>query len=103
MRIAARAAFAIDVRRNMGSAFDSRKDARSAIELELAPRVQATRREKELSMTQTLLPIEEHTRIRWGAVFGGAVASLGIWALLYAFGLAIGLSSIDPGAGDGDV
>jgi hypothetical protein len=29
-------------------------------------------------------------------VFGGAVAALGIWALLYAFGLAIGLSAVDP-------
>src|SRR3954451_21808678 len=35
-------------------------------------------------------------RISWGAVFGGAFAALGIWLLLYAFGLAIGLSSVDP-------
>ena len=35
-------------------------------------------------------------RLRWGAIFGGAVAALGIWALLYAFGLAVGFSAIDP-------
>jgi hypothetical protein len=35
-------------------------------------------------------------RLSWGAVFGGAVAALGLWMLLYVFGLAVGLSSIDP-------
>jgi hypothetical protein len=35
-------------------------------------------------------------RLSWGAVFGGTVAALGLWALLYVFGLAIGLSTIDP-------
>lgn len=35
-------------------------------------------------------------RLSWGAVFGGAVAALGLWALLYVFGLAVGLSTIDP-------
>src|SRR5687767_1869145 len=35
-------------------------------------------------------------KISWGAIFGGAVAALGIWALLYAFGLALGLSAVDP-------
>src|SRR4051794_35167336 len=34
-------------------------------------------------------------RISWGAVFGGTVAALGLWALLYVFGLAVGLSTID--------
>ncbi len=34
-------------------------------------------------------------RIAWGGIFGVAVAALGIWALLYALGLALGLSSID--------
>jgi hypothetical protein len=35
-------------------------------------------------------------RISWGAIFGGAFSALGLWLLLYAFGLAIGLSSVDP-------
>lgn len=32
----------------------------------------------------------------WGAIFGGAVAALAIWMLLYALGAAIGLSAVDP-------
>jgi hypothetical protein len=35
-------------------------------------------------------------RISWGAVIGGAISALGLWLLLYAFGLAVGLSSVDP-------
>ncbi len=35
-------------------------------------------------------------QLSWSAIFGGVVAGLGIWALLYAFGLAIGLSAINP-------
>lgn len=37
-----------------------------------------------------------HPRISWGAIFGGGFAALGLWLLLYAFGLAIGLSAVDP-------
>ncbi len=37
----------------------------------------------------------EPFRLRWGAIFGGAFVALGLWALLYAFGLAVGLSSIN--------
>jgi hypothetical protein len=33
--------------------------------------------------------------ISWGAIFGGAVTALGIWLLLYAFGLAVGLTVLD--------
>jgi hypothetical protein len=36
------------------------------------------------------------TALRWGAIFGGAFAALAIWLLLYALGLALGLSTIDP-------
>jgi hypothetical protein len=35
-------------------------------------------------------------KVSWGAIFAGAVAALGIWILLYTFGLAVGLSTIDP-------
>src|SRR4051794_38179263 len=35
-------------------------------------------------------------RIAWSSIFGGVVAALGVWALLYALGLALGLSAIDP-------
>jgi hypothetical protein len=40
--------------------------------------------------------IADRPRLSWGAIFGGAVTALGLWVLLYAFGLAIGLSSLDP-------
>lgn len=36
-----------------------------------------------------------HPRVSWGAVFAGAVAAVGIWMLLYAFGLAIGASTLN--------
>jgi hypothetical protein len=39
--------------------------------------------------------ITELRTVRWGAIFAGAVAALGTWALLYALGLAIGLSTVD--------
>ncbi|HEY3451879.1 MAG TPA: hypothetical protein VGK67_36310 [Myxococcales bacterium] len=32
---------------------------------------------------------------RWGAVFAGAFVAMGLWVLLYAFGLAVGLNSLD--------
>ncbi len=35
-------------------------------------------------------------KLSWSAIFGGVVAGLGIWALLYALGLALGLSAINP-------
>jgi hypothetical protein len=40
-----------------------------------------------------VLPSE---RISWGAIIGGAVTALGVGALLYALGFALGLSAIDP-------
>lgn len=36
-----------------------------------------------------------HPRVSWGAVFAGAVTAVGLWMLLYAFGLAIGASTIN--------
>jgi hypothetical protein len=47
-------------------------------------------------VTEVDEPVRRRSRISWGAVFGGAFAALGLWLLLYAFGLAVGLSSIDP-------
>ena len=41
--------------------------------------------------------VVDRPRLSWGAIFGGAVTALGLWVLLYAFGLAVGLSSLDPG------
>lgn len=35
-------------------------------------------------------------KLSWGAIFGGTFVALGIWILLYALGLALGLSSVDP-------
>ena len=40
--------------------------------------------------------IGDRPRLSWGAIFGGAVTALGLWVLLYAFGLAVGLTSLDP-------
>lgn len=34
--------------------------------------------------------------VSWGALFAGAIVALAAWILLYAIGLAIGLSSVDP-------
>jgi hypothetical protein len=42
------------------------------------------------------VPVAARPPMRWGAIFGGVFAALGIWVLLYAFGLAVGLTSIDP-------
>jgi hypothetical protein len=36
-------------------------------------------------------------KLSWSAIFGGAFVALGIWILLYSLGLALGLSSVDPG------
>ena len=38
--------------------------------------------------------------VSWGALFAGAVAALGVWILLYALGLALGLSTVDPNDND---
>ena len=35
-------------------------------------------------------------RLSWGALVGAVFVSLGIWAMLYSLGLALGLSSVDP-------
>jgi hypothetical protein len=40
--------------------------------------------------------IGDRPRLSWGAIFGGAVTALGLWILLYALGLAAGLTSLDP-------
>jgi hypothetical protein len=36
-------------------------------------------------------------KLSWGAILGGAFVALGMWILLYSLGLALGLSSVDPG------
>jgi hypothetical protein len=47
-----------------------------------------------------VVPPQPRARMSWGAIFGGAFTTLGLWLLLYTFGLAVGLSSIDTsGAG----
>jgi hypothetical protein len=38
----------------------------------------------------------EPYKLSWGAIFGGTFVALGVWILLYALGLALGLSSVDP-------
>jgi hypothetical protein len=53
-------------------------------------------REEPALATVDQRPLSASPRISWGAVFGGAFAALGIWLLLYALGLAIGLTAMDP-------
>lgn len=36
------------------------------------------------------------SRISWGAVIAATVVSLGVWILLYAFGLAVGFTTLTP-------
>src|SRR5688572_16152819 len=43
-----------------------------------------------------LAALERHWRFSWGAVFAGAIVSIGIWLLLYVLGLGIGLTAINP-------
>jgi hypothetical protein len=53
----------------------------------------------EVETTGVSVP-QPRARMSWGAIFGGAFTTLGVWLLLYTFGLAVGLSSIDTsGAG----
>src|SRR5262245_19582772 len=52
-----------------------------------------TEERREFGVTPTELAAG-HPRMSWGAIFAGAVSALGLWALLYVFGLAIGLSTI---------
>lgn len=50
-------------------------------------------REREGGVGQ---PLAARPRISWGAIFGGAFSALGLWLLLYAFGVALGFSTVDP-------
>lgn len=43
-----------------------------------------------------LSPYGTSSNLKWGAIFGGGVAALAIASMLYALGLALGLSWIDP-------
>src|SRR5688572_27849864 len=54
-----------------------------------------------MAVETTTTGIERATRLpvpklSWGAIFGGAVAAIGVWILLYALGIAMGLSTINP-------
>jgi hypothetical protein len=42
------------------------------------------------------VPVISPARLSWGAIFGGTVAALSLWVLLYSLGLALGLSTVDP-------
>jgi len=57
---------------------------------------QIFREPDEVESAVTLLDEPTRARISWGAVFGGAFSALGLWLLLYAFGMAVGLTSVDP-------
>jgi hypothetical protein len=38
----------------------------------------------------------DRPRMSWGGIIGGAITALALWILLYAFGLAVGLTSLNP-------
>ena len=40
--------------------------------------------------------MEAPVKVRWSAIIAGTVTAMGLWALLYTLGLALGLSSINP-------
>jgi hypothetical protein len=46
-------------------------------------------------MAELVENVPARPRVSWGAVFAGAVAAVGLWMLLYAFGLAIGASTLN--------
>ena len=54
------------------------------------------------SPSKAHLQVGPPVKLSWGAIFGGAVTALALWAMLYALGLALGLSNIDP-ADDGSL
>jgi hypothetical protein len=51
----------------------------------------------ETEVVHTGAPTVGEKRVSWGAIFGGTLVALGVWAMLYSLGLALGLSTIDPG------
>lgn len=46
--------------------------------------------------TQARVHASGPIQLKWSALFAGTVTALGLWVLLYALGLALGLSSINP-------
>ncbi|MFZ0010059.1 MAG: hypothetical protein WAK94_17625 [Steroidobacteraceae bacterium] len=48
------------------------------------------------SDARSVVDLREHPVMRWGAVFAGWTVAAGIAMVLYAFGLAVGFSAIDP-------
>jgi len=49
-----------------------------------------------MSDQRTQAVVDEHPVMRWGAVFAGWFVATGVALVLYAFGLALGLSALDP-------
>jgi hypothetical protein len=47
-------------------------------------------------ITPVLPPIGPSMRLNWGPIIGGAFVALAAWIMLYALGLALGLTAIDP-------
>lgn len=49
-----------------------------------------------MAISENVSVNQEHPVMRWGAVWAGWLVATGIAALLYAFGLAVGFSAINP-------
>ncbi len=45
---------------------------------------------------QLAIPMQHEGRLDWGAIWAGTLASIGVWILFTVFGLAVGLTSINP-------
>lgn len=64
----------------------------------MADETTAPERQEHAASRRTRIFTAPPVHIGWGAIFAGAVVALAGWGLLYAFGLAIGLSAVDPGS-----
>jgi hypothetical protein len=54
-----------------------------------------TTREVPFGGTEVVEPTAR-SRVSWGSIFAGGVVALAVWAMLYALGLAVGLSVLNP-------
>ncbi|HLL52882.1 MAG TPA: hypothetical protein VK447_05005 [Myxococcaceae bacterium] len=49
------------------------------------------------AQSETLPGVPFRHKLSWGAIFGGTLTGLACWILLLCLGLALGLTSVDPG------
>jgi hypothetical protein len=54
-----------------------------------------TRNDREATLTRRDELAGPPVRVSWGSILSGAAAALAVWLMLYALGLALGLSAVD--------